>query len=292
MAISDLSLFSSAAFALDNTTASIQGVEQSLASGKQVAVPSDNLVNYAQAQLLSAQSSAVTNDINIGQQVQGSLTTANNALSDVANWLDSATSIASQGSDGTISTSQMATLGAQVQSILQQVTNAANTQYAGAYLFAGSQTSTPPYDSSGNYSGNSTNTFTTFSDGTQIQSTFDGQAIFGNATTGAIGALTDLANALNSGNKTAAAATLSQLQTALASVSSATGAVGVNESSMQTFLTNATNESTTLQTSISNLTDTDVAQAALQQQQLMLQEQALVSMASGLGKISLVNILT
>jgi flagellar hook-associated protein 3 FlgL len=285
-------MFSSVAFALDNTTAEIQGVEQSVASGKQVVVPSDNLVNYAQAQLLSAQSSAVTNDINIGQQVQGSLTTANNALSDVANWLDSATSIATQGSDGSLNTSQMATLGSQVQSILSQVTNAANTQYAGAYLFSGAQTSTPPYDSSGNYSGDSTNTFTTFSDGTKIQSTFDGQAIFGNATSGALGALTDLANALNSGNKTAAAATLSQLQTALASVASATGGVGINESSMQTFITNATNESTTLQTSISNLTDTDVAQAALQQQQFNLQEQALVSLASSLGKNSLVDILT
>src|SRR5271166_4158715 len=135
MAISDLSMFSSVAFALDNTTAGLQGIEQSLASGKQVSVPSDNLVNYAQAQLLSTRSSAVTNDINIGQQVQGSLTTANNTLSNVATWLDSAISIASQGSDGTISTAQMATLGAQVQSILQQVTGAANTQYGGAYLF-------------------------------------------------------------------------------------------------------------------------------------------------------------
>lgn len=292
MAISDLSLFSSMAFALDNTTANIQGVEQSVASGKQVEEPSDNLVNYAQAQLLSAQSSAVSNDINIGQQVQGSLTTANNALTNVGNWLDSAISIASQGSDGTLSTAQMATLGTQVQSILQQVTSAANTQYGGAYLFSGSQTSTPPYDASGNYSGDALNTFTTFSDGTRIQSTFDGQAIFGNATTGAIGALTSLQNALNSGNKPAAAATLSQLQTALATVASATGGVGVNESSMQTFLSNANNQSTTLQTSISNLTDTDVAQAALQQQEFTLQEQALVSLASGLGKISLVNILT
>jgi flagellin-like hook-associated protein FlgL len=66
----------------------------------------------------------------------------------------------------------------------------------------------------------------------------------------------------------------------------------VNESSLQTFLSNANNESTTLQASISSLTDADVPTVALDEQELNLQEQALVSMASNLSKIPLVNILT
>jgi flagellar hook-associated protein 3 FlgL len=279
-------------YALDQTTSNIQTIEQQLSTGKQVVEPSDNLVNYGQAQLLSARSSAVSNDINTATQVQGSLTTADNALSSVSNWLDSAISIATQGADGSISTSQMATLGGQVQSILQQVTGAANTQYARAYLFGGSQTGNAPYDPSGNYLGDATNTYASFSDGTRIQSTFNGQAIFGDSTTGAIGALTSLQNALQSGNKTATASTVAQLQTALTSVATADGNVGVNENSVQTFLTNANTESTTLQTSISNLTDADVAQASLNEQEALLQEQALVSMASGLGKIPQVNIIT
>ena len=46
MAISDLSLFNSMAIALDTTTANIQNIQQSLASGKRVVQPSDDLVNY------------------------------------------------------------------------------------------------------------------------------------------------------------------------------------------------------------------------------------------------------
>jgi flagellar hook-associated protein 3 FlgL len=292
MPISDLSMFNSMAAALDNTTANIQTIQQSLASGKQVNEPSDNPVNYGQAQLLSARNSAVTNDINTGTQVQGLLSTADTALANVGNWVNSATSIATQGADGTMSTAQMATLAGQVQSILQQVTGAANTEYAGAYLFSGNQTNTAPYDPSGNYAGDSGTNFATFSDGTQIQTTFDGSAIFGDATTGLIGTLTSLQNALQTGNQTATAATLAGLQTAVQSVATARGNIGVNESSLSDFLSNANTESTTLQGSISSLTDTDVATAALDQQQALLQEQALISFASGLGKIPLVNILT
>lgn len=291
MAISDLSLFNSMAFALDDTTARIQTIQQELASGKQVVQPSDNLVNYGQAQLLGARASAVKNDINTGQQVQGLLTTADNSLASVSTWLTSAISIATQGADGAATTSQMSALGVQVQSILQQVTGEANTAYAGAYLFAGSQTNTAPYDPSGNYAGDSGTNFATFSDSTRVQTTFDGKAIFGDLNNGLIGALTSLENALQTANKTATAATLSQLQTSVQNLGAARGNIGVNEIALQTFLSNANSESITLQTSISSLTDVDVAKAALDQQQALLQEQALISMASGLGKIPLVNIL-
>lgn len=291
MAISDLSLFSSMAFALDNTTSHIQDIQQSLASGTRVNVPSDDLVNYGQAQLLRARASAVKNDINTGQQVQGLLTSADNALASVGNWLNSALSIATQGADASTNTAQMTTLGNQVQSMLDQALGEANTEYAGVYMFGGSQTGNPPFDAVGNYSGNALTNSATFSDNTAIQTTFDGQAIFGDPSTGVIGALTALRNALLAGNKTATASTLSQLQSAVRNVADARGNIGINQQSLTAFLANANDQSTTLQSSISNLVDTDVAQAALDQQQSLLQEQALVSMASGLGKIPLVNIL-
>src|ERR1700689_899672 len=100
MAISDLSLFNSMAYALDQTTSNIQTVEQQLATGKKVVEPSDNLVNYGEAQLLSSRASAVSNDINTATRIQGSLTTADNTLSSVSNWLNSAISIATQGANG------------------------------------------------------------------------------------------------------------------------------------------------------------------------------------------------
>jgi len=252
---------------------------------------SDNPAAYASAQVLNAQESAVSNDLVLGQQVQSQLTTASNALSDVSTSIDSAISVATQGADSSISTSEMATLGSQVQSILQQVIGAANSQYGGSYLFAGNQVQAPPYDANGNYSGDSGSNSVTFSDGTQVQTNLDGSAVFGNATSGLIGTLTSLESALDSGNKTAVAAALPELQTNLAGIAAANGNLGISLSSVSTLLSNATSQSTTLQSSISNLVDADVPQVAAQEQEALLQQQALVSLGSGLNNLPLVNIL-
>src|SRR5580658_6299866 len=112
--VSDLSLFSSLAFGLDSATSNLQQVEDQLATGKSVNQPSDNPAAYASAQVLNAQESAVSNDLVLGQQVQSQLTTASNALSDVSTSIDSAISVATQGADSSISTSEMTTLGSQV----------------------------------------------------------------------------------------------------------------------------------------------------------------------------------
>jgi len=291
MAVPDISLFNTLAFGLDGTTSSLQQVEQNIATGKQVNQPSDNPLAYASSQVLGAQESAVSNDILLAQQVQAQLSTASNALSSVTNSINSALSIATQGSDASINTTEMATLGTQVQSILQQVLGAANSQYGGSHLFAGNQVQSAPYDINGNYSGDNGSNFVTFSDGTKVQTNLDGSAIFGTSTTGLIGTLTALASALSSGNKTAVAAALPQLQANLASIGAANGSLGISLQSVSTVLNNATNQSTSLQASISNLVDTDVPQAAAQEQQVLLQQQALISLGSSLGKLPLINIL-
>jgi flagellar hook-associated protein 3 FlgL len=291
MAVSDITLFSSLAFGLDGTTSSLQQVEQQLATGKQVNEPSDNPLAYAGAQVLTAQDSAVSNDTVLAQQVQSQLNTASNALSDVTSSVNSAISIATQGADSSINTTEMATLGSQVESILQQVIGAANSQYGGSYLFAGNQVQAAPYDTNGNYSGDGGSNFVTFSNGTKVQTNVDGSSIFGDSTTGLIGTLTSLASALDSGDKTAVAAALPQLQTNLAGIAAANGSLGVSLSSVSSVLNDATNENTSLQASIANLVDTDVPQAAAQEQQTLLQQQALISMGSSLSQVPLINIL-
>jgi hypothetical protein len=77
-------------------------------------------VNYAGAQLLNTQQSAVSNDLSLAQQSQGRLSTIDNTLSTVADAINSAITTATQGADGSVSTSQMATLTTDAQSILSR----------------------------------------------------------------------------------------------------------------------------------------------------------------------------
>jgi flagellar hook-associated protein 3 FlgL len=291
MGVSDLSLYSSLAYSLTNTSSNLEQVEEQIATGKQVVVPSDNPTEYAASQVLGAQQSAVSNDLVLAQQVQAQLNTANGALSNVSNAIDSAISVATEGANATTSTSTMTTLGAQVQSILQQVIGQANSQYGGSYLFAGNQVQAAPYASSGSYGGDSGTNSVTFSNGNLVQTNFDGQAIFGDTSSGLIGTLTSLASALNSGNQAAVSSALPLLQTALANLASAQGSLGINLQTANNLVTDATSQSTTLQTQITNLVGVNVAQAATTEQELVVQQQALVSMGSGLAQIPLINIL-
>jgi flagellin-like hook-associated protein FlgL len=84
---------------------------------------------------------------------------------------------------------------------------------------------------------------------------------------------------------------LPQLQTALTNLATSRGNLGINLQTANNLVADATNESTTLQTQISNLTGVNLAQAAANEQETLLQQQALVSLGSDLGKLPLVDIL-
>lgn len=289
--ISDLSQSTFLANSLDLVTSNLQQIQQQLATGKRVNVPSDDPVAYAQASALDAQQSAVSNDSTLGSQIQGRLNTMDGAFTSATNAINSAIQTATQGASGTISASQMTTLATQAQGALQELISAGNQQYLNAYVFGGDQSLSTPFSSTGAYSGDSGSNSVTFSNGTTVQLSYDGQAIFGDNTSGAIGAMVSLINALESGNQAAVSAALPQLQTALQQVANAQAALGNGLATVNNVVSNANSEVTSLTTASGNLTDADLASLAAQESETQLQQQALVSVESDLAKESLVNVL-
>lgn len=87
------------------------------------------------------------------------------------------------------------------------------------------------------------------------------------------------------------AAALPQLQTGLGAIASTRGHLGINLISVTSLVNDANSQSTMLQASITNLVGVDVPQAAAREQEALLQQQALVSLGSSLGKMPLINIL-
>jgi flagellar hook-associated protein 3 FlgL len=291
MIVPNLTLIDSLAFSLDQTTSKLQLTEQQLATGKRVMQPSDDPVAYSEAQLSNQAQSAVSNDLALAQQTQGRLATVDNALASVTSSINSALVSATQGADGSITPAQMQTIGTQVQGILDQVIAAADQQYAGSHVFAGNQILTTPFNPLGAYAGDAGTNSVTFSDGTKLQLSFDGKSIFGDNATGLIGTLTSLVAALNAGNKAAVSATMPRLQAALQTVVQARSLVGISLNAASNLLGSSNNELTILQTASDSLVGVDVAQAAMHEQETLLQQQALVSLGSSFGKLPLVNIL-
>jgi len=288
--ISDLSQFNSLANSLDLVSSNLQQVQQQVATGKRVNVPSDDPVAYAQASSLNTQQSAVSNDASLGTQIQGRLNTINGAFTAATNVINSAIATATQGADGSVSTSQMAELATQVQGGLQQLLSAGNQQYLNAYVFGGNQSLSTPFSSAGAYSGDSGSNSVTFSNGVTAQLSFDGQAIFGDNTGGAIGTILNLVTALQTGNKAAVSAALPQLQTALQTVANAQATLGASLDTVNGVVSNANSQVTSLTGAISNLTDADIAAMSTKESEDQLQQEALVSLASDLAKTPLVNV--
>jgi flagellar hook-associated protein 3 FlgL len=291
MVVSNISLFNTLTSALDQTANQIQLSEQQLATDQRVSQPSDDPAAYAQTEVLSQQSSAITNDVSIATQAQSQLSTIDGTLSSAGNLLDSAVQLATQGADSTVSTSQMADLGQEVNGLLTQMIGMGNTQYDGAYVFSGDQVLTAPYSAAGDYSGGTNTNSVVLSDGTSMQLNFNGQSIFGDATTGPIGALTALAAALNSGDQSAVAATLPQLQSAIQQIATARAGIGTTMDTASAEATNGNSNLTTLAAAINNVSGTDVAKTTLLFQEQTTQQQALVSLSSELSQLPLVNIL-
>ncbi|HJU09814.1 MAG TPA: hypothetical protein VJ728_03005 [Candidatus Binataceae bacterium] len=291
MVVSDISLFNYLTSALDNTSSQLQLTEQQTATGLRVNQPSDDPAAYAEAKLLSQQESATNSDISVASQAQDQLSTIDNALSGVTNALDSAIQQATQGADSTISTTQMAALGQAVTGLLAQVIGVGNTRYNGAYVFGGDQVLNTPYSATGVYSGDSQSNSVTLSDGTSMQLSFNGQSIFGDATTGAIGTLTALAAALNAGDKSAVAAALPQLQTAIQQVAGARAAIGSTMNAASAEVSDGNNNLVSLQSAVSDVSGADIAKTAMLFQEQSVEQQALVSLGSELSKMPLVNIL-
>jgi flagellar hook-associated protein 3 FlgL len=253
--------------------------------------PSDDPVAFGASMLLNTQMSSISNDGTLAQQIQGKLQSTEGALTSATNAINTAISIATQGADGSVNTSQMQSLGQEVGGLLNQVITAADFQYSGAYVFGGNQSLTAPYNSAGAYSGStSTNTFT-FANGGTVHLNFNGQAIFGDNTSGVIGALVSLQNALNAGDKAGTAAALSGLQTGLQQVAEANASIGTDLQTVSSVISNSNSQVTTIQSALNNIVNLDVPQAVATQQEQLLQEQALVSFASSLGKLPLVNVL-
>jgi flagellar hook-associated protein 3 FlgL len=289
--ISDLVLFDSLAFSLDSVLNGIQENQSQLATGKRVNSPSDDPVAYGEAAVLGAQKSAIANDLALAQRIQGKLSSVDGALASASNAIDSAMSLATQGADATVNTAQMQSLASQVSALLSSIIQDANLQYAGSYVFAGNQTLTTPYSAAGAYAGDSGSNVFTFAGGATVRLSFNGQAVFGDNTSGLIGTLVSLQKALDAGDKAGTSAALSGLQTALQQVATTRAAVGSDEQTVSSLITDSNSKLTTLEAATNDLVGLDIPQAAAREQEALLQQQALVSFAQGLAHMPLINIL-
>lgn len=285
---------------LSTDQSNLASLEQQIATGNAINVPSDNPAGAASLLQLQASLTRANQYSSNAQDGTGWLTLANSTVGSVLSNLQQVESLV-QGISGSSLTGQSTTLKAtadQVAAALTNITNLANTTYQGNQpLFAG--TGASAYDTNGNYLGAGSAPTRTVAPGTQVPVSLTGPQVFGTGATAVLGngqgtvpgssppvatptgVLQQIVNDLQSaagGSTTALKAVegtdLTNLQSAISNVESAAGTLGAFQQQMEGFAQHATASVTALTQQLGNVQSTNVAQAitSLQLQQTAYQE--------------------
>ncbi len=141
MRIATSTIYSNQTLAIENLESQYQQQGQELSTGIALNEPSDNPTLIGQ-DLSVRNDSAVTTQI--GQNLSGLnnlLSTTDSTLSNLTGILQSSRNLAIQGASDTITAAQRASIGQQVNQLLNEAIGLANTQYDGKYIFSGTAAS-------------------------------------------------------------------------------------------------------------------------------------------------------
>jgi flagellar hook-associated protein 3 FlgL len=271
---------------------------QEVSTGKSVSEPSDNPTASAemvQNTIETADVDQYTQNIN---SVLTNVQTASSALSSVATSLTQAVSLGTEGGNGTNSSTNLATLAQQVQSILTSVVSDANTSVGGTYLFGGTVSNAAPYtadSTSGTgytYNGNSDTNSVAIGDNLNMQVNLPGSQIFSNSSNNILGALNSLVSALQSGNTSDIESATSAITSAITYVSGQQGFYSNAENQLNSQENVLQQDTVTLTTQENNLVGVDEATAATELSQAETDNSAALAAAAKVLPNTLLNYLS
>ncbi len=191
------------------------------------------------------------------------------ALTQLGDLLTRARELAIGQATGTADTASRAAAGAEVNQLLAQAVNLANSKDGTEYLFGGTTSSVAPflYDGSGPAS-----TFTVqgstggvraveIGSGQRIAPTHDGTEVFGDSSSGVLKTISDLASALATNDVSKLQGTLGPLDSDQKHIQMMLGETGARANQLQLADANLTAFRTALLSSTSDLQDVDIEQA-------------------------------
>jgi flagellin len=216
----------SAENALNSTQMGLNTTLQQLSTGQRINSGADDPAGLAIANGLSANIAALNQSVQNANDGVGSLQVADGALSQVTSLLNTAVSIATEASTGTVSSAQRDSLNAEYQQILQEVNRiGTSTSYNGTSVFSASTTSIFLGDATALGSSTITNTVGVLS---ATSLSLNGSAISGT-------------------DGTTAQATLTKIDTAIQTVANDRGTLGASVVRLQ-------DASAVISTQVQNLT--------------------------------------
>ena len=272
---------------IETSLQTLNTVQSQISSGKKLQTFSDDAAGASQSLVLR---SALGDNAQYQRNAASAtafLSATQGALATATSVVQSARQIAVAGANSIQTPDSLAALGDQVDGIVQQLTQAANTQSQGRYIFGGTTTTTAPYDSTQTYQGNTGAIASTLGPGQSVQINTPGSTAFGPAFTALQSLKTDLA----AGDATAVSGDIGKVDTALSALSDASATAGAKANQATAATQNLTRAQSDYQTGISTIEDVDLAQAYVQLQSATNVYQASLSTVAKASQYSLADYL-
>jgi len=279
---------------LNSSTLAEQKLTSELSSGLAVSSLSDNPVAAGQASMLTSTISQDDTFVQTAATAASLMQVADSALGSVVTQLNQAISLATQGTNGTLNSSDLKSISNQIAGIRDEVISLANTSYQGQYLFSGSQTGSIPFSlNSGTspatvtYNGDSNVSVLQTPSGQSIQLNLPGNQVFSSPSGDVLGALNNLVADFASGNGNGAPTDLANLNTALNFLDQQRVTLDNSISRLTDASSAATAESTQLLNVQTNLMQADIPAVSTQLSLTESQQTALINVIAALGSGSL-----
>jgi flagellar hook-associated protein 3 FlgL len=222
----------------------ISTTQQELSTGKRINQPSDDPYGTSLSLQLNNELGGLTDYANNVSDGTGWTQAGNAALTDITNAVQRIRELVVGAANGTNTQADMAADADEVNQLIDQIKQDANTQYNGQYIFAGAATGTQPYQAGANdaYAGDSGQVMRTIGPGTSIAVNANLAGVLGTGQTTAgqpagdgklLNTLRNIADAMQSGNTGALSANLSQLDSNFNSLTGLTAALGATTDRLQ-----------------------------------------------------------
>jgi flagellar hook-associated protein 3 FlgL len=266
-------------------------VTNDISTGKSLNSPSDNPAGTAEDLSLREALLGDTQYESDATQASSILNASSSALANVNTVLDQVNQIAIEGANtGAEGQTSLNSLADQVSSAIQQITQLANTNVAGTYVFGGTQTESPPYTGDPpTYQGDEG--AITAKIGPNSSLTLNTPGSNGSLFSDTLSTLQTLQSDLTSGNSTAISSDITAVQNRITATSEANANLGGKISQVTSAQTNLQTLDTQYQSTQSSIENTDLATAYVQLQSAQNVYQASLVTVQDAYKYSLASIL-
>ena len=269
----------------------MQTAQNEVSTGKKVTTPSDNPIAASDIVRLNTEGNVADQYLKNLTFAQAKLQIADTALNSVEQMVERARTLGQLSFGDTTSGSAYV---AELNGLRDQIISTANTTHAGRYIFGGAITTTPPYvknaDSSVTYQGNSQYMPIQVTQNSTLQTQVPGSEIF-NGSVDIFSTMSDLATAIQAGDKTGIDAQVKKLTQFSDNVSVARSKIGGWLNTATNIDSELSSTGLTRKSELSQAQDADLATAITQLTMSQQQLQATMAVGARLSQLTILDYL-